>query len=276
MNPPPLQLNSGGDCLHLVQITDTHLSRRKGGALLGLDTDFSLQHVLRLVRAERPAIDLLLGTGDIADHGSKEAYLRAAAYFDQLGAPCLWLAGNHDQPQLMADILGQQGQLRRIAQSDAWQVIMLDSQLPDAVGGALGATELALLERHLAAAEQAARFSLVCLHHQPVPVGAAWIDRQMLADHAAFFALIDRYASVRGILWGHVHQQLERRRGTALLMSTPSSCIQFVPGSDTFKLDDQPPGYRWLELFSDGRISTGVSRVRNVEFSVDLNASGYR
>jgi Icc protein len=58
-------------------------------------------------------------------------------------------------------------------------------------------------------------------------------------------------------------------------MSTPSSCIQFAPGSECFKADDQPPGYRWLDLYSDGRIETAVSRVTGVTFEVDLDSSGY-
>jgi len=76
-------------------------------------------------------------------------------------------------------------------------------------------------------------------------------------------------------LWGHVHQQLQLERDGVLLMSTPSSCIQFAPGSADFKVDDQSPGYRWLDLHADGRIETGVSRVSGVDFEFDLDSSGY-
>ena len=47
-----------------------HLCRARGGTLLGMDTDHSLQSVIDLVRKERPALDLLLGTGDLADGGA--------------------------------------------------------------------------------------------------------------------------------------------------------------------------------------------------------------
>ena len=106
-------------------------------------------------------------------------------------------------------------------------------------------------------------------------MGSAWIDEQMVADHAGFFELLDRHDCVRGVLWGHVHQQLDTERQGVKLMATPSSCIQFAPGSYDFKLDDQPPGYRWLELRADGSILTGVSRVHGVSFDVDLDSSGY-
>ena len=48
------------ETVQLVQLTDTHLCRLRGGTLLGMDTDHSLQAVINLVQKERPVIDLLL------------------------------------------------------------------------------------------------------------------------------------------------------------------------------------------------------------------------
>jgi Icc protein len=42
------------------------------------------------------------------------------------------------------------------------------------------------------------------------------------------------------------------------LLSTPSTCAQFRPGSDSFAIDERPPGYRWLDLRADGRLDTEV------------------
>jgi len=264
-----------GGCLQLVQITDTHLNRVPGGTLLGLDTDFSLQHVIDTVLAERGNIDLVLGTGDISDHGAEAAYGRARDYFEQLQAPVLWLAGNHDRAETMAEVLGDGGDLATSAIGGNWQVVMLNSQIPGEVGGHLGAEQLGLLEAYLAEAEQAGRYCLICLHHQPVAVGSAWIDQQMVSDSDEFLSLVERYSCARAILWGHVHQALDRQHGDIRLLSSPSSCIQFAVASDDFKVDDQAPGYRWLDLYPDGRIDTGVSRVTGVTFNVELDSSGY-
>ena len=62
--------------LRVVQLTDTHLCKLQGGTLLGMDTDHSLQAVIDLVKREQPAIDLLIGTGDLSDQGALEAYQR--------------------------------------------------------------------------------------------------------------------------------------------------------------------------------------------------------
>ena len=266
---------TAGNSLQVVQITDTHLKRDPGGRLVGMDTDNSLDHVIKLVKAERDTIDLALGTGDISDHGSETAYQRAIEYFARLGAPVGWLPGNHDSAELMDAVLGGEGGLDRAIETEHWLVVLLNSQIPGEVGGELGEPELEMLEGYLEHAQSAALNCLVCLHHQPVAIGSAWIDEQMVLDHEQFFALLDRYTCVRGVLWGHVHQQIDRERNGVKLMATPSSCIQFAPESVDFKMDDKPPGYRWLELTPTGAIETGVSRVEGVQFEVDLESNGY-
>ncbi len=157
----------------------------------------------------------------------------------------------------------------------AWQILMLDSQVPGEVGGELGPTELEALERALATAAAEGLYTLVCLHHQPVKVGCAWLDEQMVADADAFFAVLARFSRVSGVLWGHVHQEIDHDHGGIRLLASPSTCVQFAPGSEHFRADDRPPGYRWLELYPDGRIETGVSRVTDVAFTVDLESGGY-
>ncbi|MEQ8803502.1 MAG: hypothetical protein RLP45_15820, partial [Haliea sp.] len=61
-----------GDTVRVLQLTDTHLCRERGGSLLGMDTDHSLQAVIALARREQPQIDVLLGTGDMSNHGYLE------------------------------------------------------------------------------------------------------------------------------------------------------------------------------------------------------------
>ena len=108
-----------------------------------------------------------------------------------------------------------------------------------------------------------------------MPVGCAWLDQQRVSDAVACFAILDRHPGVRGVLWGHVHQQIDSRRNGVARMASPATCVQFAPNSADFRADPAPPGYRWLELGADGSIATGVSRVMDVEFTVDLESGGY-
>jgi 3',5'-cyclic-AMP phosphodiesterase len=263
------------DVVRVVQLTDTHLCHSRGGTLLGMDTDHSLQAVIDLVKKERPAVDLLLGTGDLADGGAGPAYERLQQYFDQLTSDNYWLPGNHDSRAKMEAAASSDMRLCREIRAGCWQILLLDSQVHGQVGGSLGATELEFLERALQIALQQGLHTLVCLHHQPVVIGCDWLDQQMVSDAAAFFVVLDRHPGVRGVLWGHVHQEIDRQRNGVRLLASPSTCVQFAAGSAKFKADDQPPGYRWLDLHNDGRIETAVSRVRDTKFVVELDSGGY-
>lgn len=268
-------LNPRDDIVSIVQLTDAHLCEAEGGTLLGMDTDHSLQCVIDLVEKEVPQCDLVLGTGDLSDCGSENAYTRIEAQFGRLGCESFWLPGNHDSRPRMEAAAQSSVRIGSHIQAGMWQIIMLDSQVPGEVGGQLGEEELARLEASLQAAQALGCHVLICLHHQPVNIGCDWLDEQKVADADAFFTIIDQYPCVRGVLWGHVHQEFDKLHGDVRLMSSPSTCVQFAPGCTTFKADDLPPGYRRLDLHPDGRIETEVSRVWDVTFNVELDSGGY-
>jgi Icc protein len=271
---PELSISDPGGTVQLVQVTDTHLSAVAGGTLIGMDTDRSLLAVLEALRRAHPAPDALLATGDLADAGAPEAYQRLLGYLDAVTPRHYWLPGNHDDRAAMAAVAGE-SRMPRELRLGAWQVLMLDSQVPGKVGGRLGDEELAHLEAGLSAAAAAGLYTLVCLHHQPVPVGCAWLDEQRVADAERLFAVLERFPGARGLLWGHVHQALERDRDGLKLFCTPSTCVQFRPGQAEFAVDDTAPGFRWLALHPDGRIDSAVTRVP-VDLPVDLDSRGYQ
>ena len=258
--------------INLVQITDMHLGDQPGEALLGMDTDQSFGHVLRLVKAEQAQIDVLLATGDISNSGTLASYQRFNYLTDSLARHVFWLPGNHDSLPVMQQAVAGGEQLSRSVAIGNWQIIMLNSTTPGEVGGNFSGEELAFLRQALE--EGSGQHVLVCLHHHPIPIGCQWLDQQQVANSDEFFNVLDQYDGVRGVLWGHIHQTIDQLRNNVQLMATPSSCIQFAANSDSFKLAKLNPGYRQLQLHSDGRIETTVSRVTGVEFDIDYNYTG--
>jgi Icc protein len=265
--------NAAGS-LRVLQITDTHLYADTQRCLLGLNTEESIAEILRQVAEHAGDFDLVLATGDLVHDGTAEAYRRIGRHFAALERPVYCLPGNHDDPAVMARVIGDGAvRLTSHALHGRWLFVLLDSTVAGSEGGHLSAPQLALLEERLTTHSD--RHALVCLHHQPVPVGSVWMDGMALDNAADFFAVLDHHPQVRGVLWGHVHQAFEATRNGVRLLGSPSTCIQFTPGQAHFGVDRQPPGYRWLLLHPDGRIETGVERLVTLPEGIDLDSAGY-
>lgn len=242
--------------MRVLQITDCHLSGDPDARYRGEDARKNLRITLRKAGVFEP--DLLLASGDLSEDGSAASYRELKSCFDAAGVPVLSLPGNHDDPALVAEFFpGSPLHEPALSEHGGWQIIRLNSCLPGRPEGRLGRRTLDGLRRVLAAAD--GRPKLIALHHQPVPVGSAWIDRYPLLEPEDFLALADACAEVKAVVWGHVHQAFDgRRRGTALLGS-PSSVINSVPGACKFTPDTCGPACRWLELLPNGRLRTGIA-----------------
>jgi len=261
----------------VVQITDTHLFRDPRAALLKLNTQESFEKVMELAIRNETSIDVVLGTGDIAQDASREAYLRFAEAMQRLNAPFYWIPGNHDRRQVMESLAPWEHAFCNLITLGKWQIIMLDSSVLGEVHGRLQERELQHLEKSLKAVRQSATLehALVCLHHNPLDGSAGWMSGIGLHNHEEFLAIIDRYSCVRAVLYGHIHQELDFHRNGVRYLCTPSTCIQFKPDVHDFTLDDVNPAYRWMNLLPDGRIESGVERVTGYVFEVDHTSKGY-
>ncbi|MFZ5956961.1 3',5'-cyclic-AMP phosphodiesterase [Pseudomonas knackmussii] len=269
----PAKSTSVQESLLLVQLSDSHLFAEADGRLLGMDTADSLRQVVSQVLGEQAEIDLVLATGDLSQDGSVESYRKFREISGAIAAPTRWFPGNHDELAPMREVCGDADLLDAVVDLGAWRIILLDSTIPGAVPGQMAAEQLALLDEALHAARD--RHVLVTFHHHPVAIGSQWMDRIGIRNPDDLFAVLDRHPQVRCLLWGHVHQEFDQMRGDVRLLASPSTCVQFAPGSEDFCVDSLAPGYRWLRLYPDGRLETGVSRVTGIDFQVDYSVKGY-
>ena len=87
------------------------------------------------------------------------------------------------------------------------------------------------------------------------------MDAIGLDNREDLWRVIADFPQVRGVLWGHIHQEYDATRDGVRLLGCPATCAQFLPNSDSCILDSRPPGYRRLLLHADGRIDTSVRRL---------------
>ena len=258
------------DSVELVQITDCHIFAGADEKLRGLNTRRSFETVKAAVADSDDEPDILLATGDLSQDGSADSYRYLARQFDELGVPTFWLPGNHDDIDVLnRNFTGKQIHTAKQILAGCWHIVMLDSTIRGEVYGRVSEVQLAFLDTALQ--RYADRHALVCLHHQALETGSEWIDNKGLRDAEQLRARLAQHRNIRAVLWGHVHQETHRSIDGVEWMSTPSSCIQFKPGSKEFALGEESPGYRHLRLNQDGSLETTVHRIEGFDLSMDYS-----
>jgi len=232
----------------------------------------SFEEVLQRLGRQLPAPDLVMVTGDIAAHGSSDAYGHFTQRMQTSGLNYSWLPGNHDDFVLMSEIAAIPPYTPLLTLGN-WRIVSLNTAVLHRVGGRLAEEELDFIARTLVA--ESGNPVALFMHHPPMDVGCRWLDRQQVANGQALADILSRHTNVKAIFTGHVHQQASLEFAGIPLYCTPSTCFQFAAHQEDFALAGLPPGYRWIDLHSDGRVDTGVEFIEDTREKVDVGMQGY-
>ncbi|MFZ2316044.1 MAG: 3',5'-cyclic-AMP phosphodiesterase [Gammaproteobacteria bacterium] len=258
----------------MIQISDTHLLEDKAGELLGVKTRDSFQAVIDILQSQKNNIDMIIHTGDISQDQSPASYLATADMLKDFNVPMYCMPGNHDDEAVMQQVYPcHHVLLEKQVIIKNWQLILLNSRKPGAVLGYLEQIELAFLEKCLK--EHPDHHSIIMFHHHPFSVGSKWLDPIGLTNADVFWEILEKYKNAKFVLFGHVHQAFESVYQNVKCFAVPSTSVQFKPNSETFALDNVPPGYRWLNLYEDGTLETGLGRVAKYVGRFQGDAEGY-
>jgi 3',5'-cyclic-AMP phosphodiesterase len=185
----------------IAHVSDTHLD----------GTDRNAARVARvmayLAELAQP-VDVVLITGDIADHGRPAEYEEARK---ALGCPypLLMCPGNHDERRayrrhLLGDIIetGAAAPINYVETVGGVTFAMCDSSIPGENSGFLADETLTWLAGVLAGGDSPA---FVCFHHPPVALGVPVVDRIRLHGEQRLADLLDQHPRVLAVLCGHAH-----------------------------------------------------------------------
>ncbi len=258
--------------VHIAQLSDTHFledgKEPEGGH--GYDTDAAFEAVVDHL-GDHEHLDLVVVTGDVADHGRPAQYRKAADAFARFQAPVNVCPGNHDLDTPFTAGIGRPGVgTSRMIEIGSWAFLFVDSSagmmtvddhgLPvDPPGGdrlhsngSLGRREASQVRRMCSQTE--AEHVFVWLHHPPgveVPLirDDAYTDewRQILPD----------ITNLRGFGGGHTHIPDQFELDGRPVFVAPSL-------KNNFSLDPKtwlPPGYRTYAFWPDGTIESDLHLV---------------
>ena len=242
--------------LVVAHLTDTHFGHELGEA--AYRTRLVLDELLRM----DPRPDVLVHSGDVADHGYAEEYDEAVQVLSTWEGPLVICPGNHDvrAPYVAAFLDGADGPANRAHAVGGARFLMLDSLVDELDGerqdhGVLLPETLAWLDAELAADT---RPTFVALHHPPVEIGVGLMDPIKLTDAEKFAEVLVRHDHVVATLVGHAHTM-----GASTFAGRPvlvgGGAVSTVP------LDREdhplvwyaaPPTFAIHLLHADGRLTT--------------------
>ncbi len=257
----------------LIQFSDLHLLAHPNDTLIGINTEESFLSVVHSAVERCWPPDLVLLTGDLAQDPIPSTYQRLKSHLQTLSSPCYCLPGNHDKPLMVDTLSSRNVSCQNHIMRGNWQIICLDSTIPNAEGGLLSENTLDRLINDLESSPGI--YTLIALHHHPIPIGCAWLDTMVLENGEKLISILHNYPQVKAVLCGHIHQEMDYIHHDIRLLGTPSTCFQFKPNTQEFALDDKSAGFRTLNLFSDGSIETWVERLLNLPEGLNLASPGY-
>jgi 3',5'-cyclic AMP phosphodiesterase CpdA len=207
--------------------------------------------------AMSPRPDVLVVSGDVADHGLAEEYAEARAWLDLWPGAVGVCPGNHDVRN--AFVAGLRAEVPSVVEAAGSRFFLLDSLIDAVKGqrideGRLGPDQLDWLDRQLGANDAS---SYVVLHHPPTTIGLGLMDPIRLVDGDELAAVLDYHPHVVATLVGHAHTMgVTTFAGRPLLIGGGVVSTVTVDAEEPPPVwYDAPPSFA-LHLVDDGRVTT--------------------
>jgi Icc protein len=191
--------------------------------------------------------DFILHTGDVAADPLPGVYDAVRAVLRDVNHPIRYLAGNHDDPAQL--------QLEEEFEINGVHFVCIDSNGPaEPPRGFVTESELARLRRICERDDP--RPLVIATHHNVLPIGAPWSDEFMRMTNGEDFhrAILPARRRIRGVFFGHVHQDVETLRDGILYSAASSSWCQFHawPGQELTVHDrEAQPGFNVVTISRD-------------------------
>ncbi|WP_329477057.1 metallophosphoesterase [Kribbella sp. NBC_01484] len=219
-----------------------------------------LRRITAYLKDFRRPVDVILVTGDLADHGLEAEYAELAAEL-KLDLPVLVLPGNHDVSaplraalSSLVDSPGEGHPVHQVRDVGAARFVLLDTTVPGENHGLLPEESLAWLDGVLREPFDGPLF--VAFHQPPFNLHHPTMDQWMLRTREPFAAVLEG-KPVTALFAGHVHNAIAATFAGIPLRVAPgirsTVPLPFEPASAAGTLVDPTahPGFA-LHIHVDG------------------------
>ncbi|MBH0053786.1 phosphodiesterase [Salinibacterium sp. SWN139] len=194
----------------IAHVSDTHLLAG-GRPLYGaVNTIAHLEQALAQLERSTANPQAIVFTGDLADLGEPDAYVRLRAIVEpaakRMNAEIIWVMGNHDERAQYSSLLFDEksdAPQDRVYMIDGLRIISFDTTVPGYHHGEIGDEQLEWLRNELAT--PAPHGTLLAVHHPPIPTPMLEAMGMLELQGQDRLAEVLQGSDVRAILGGHLH-----------------------------------------------------------------------
>ncbi len=247
--------------IRFIHISDTHITADPSvtNANQAVPPAEAARALVRQINNLPFKPDFVLHTGDVAAEATEANYLLAREILNEIQYPVHYIPGNHDDSQMLQRVFLQEENIKPYYHYtfDAGnvQIVCLDSNgpAPDPAGFIVD-EQLDWLQK--LCKEPDDRSLVVAVHHNALAVGVPWLDEFMRMTNGEDFhrVLLPARERLRGVFFGHIHQNQQVLRDGILYCSVLSSWYQIHgwPGqTDTTYEPDADPGFNVVSITDD-------------------------
>ncbi|MGV8851818.1 MAG: phosphodiesterase [Rhodoglobus sp.] len=194
----------------IAHVSDTHLLAG-GRPLYGaVNTIAHLEQALAQLERSTAKPQAIVFTGDLADVGEPDAYVRLRSIVEpaaaRMNAQIIWVMGNHDERAQYSSLLFDEesdAPQDRVYMIDGLRIISFDTTVPGYHHGEITDEQLEWLRNELAT--PAPYGTLLAVHHPPIPTPMLEAMGMLELQRQERLAEVLRGSDVRAILAGHLH-----------------------------------------------------------------------
>lgn len=230
----------------VVQLSDLHI----GATWAALDAIARLRASVVAIGHLPEAVDAVVVSGDLADHGEVAEYELIRDELRALKVPVHVIAGNHDRRAALRCCFGLPGDdaapVDYTTEVGPLRLLMLDSTIPGQDRGDLDPQQLDWLQAILT--ETPKQPTLLVMHHPPLRTGIKALDTVGLSQptERTLQRIFEQQPQLVGVLAGHLHRPIFSSLGGRTVTTAPSTFTHLAVDSNCNQLRpalEPPPAF---------------------------------